>query len=151
MHDHSGLSLPHLEPRGGALVIEGFGVKITVERGQLHTEDGYGAARRRARFPRAGSGIERLIVIGSEGFIALRVARWCKETGIVLVQLNRHGDSLMSSDLPPPNEPTLRRAQAVAATPPLGVEVSRTLLSRKLVGEGQALGLIGASDREAAR
>lgn len=46
------------------IVLSGYGISITVERGHLSVEDGVGNERRTARFSRANSGIKRVVVLG---------------------------------------------------------------------------------------
>jgi hypothetical protein len=62
-------------PRHGALTVAGYGIRIFVEQGHLTIEDGIGADRRRARLPRVGHGLRRLVVIGSDGFVSLAALR----------------------------------------------------------------------------
>ena len=69
---------PHLgiTPRHGVVTLFGYGIQVRVDRGHLILEDGIGADRRYARFPRVGHGLQRLIVIGADGMVSLAALRW---------------------------------------------------------------------------
>jgi hypothetical protein len=48
-----------LQPRHGIVTLFGYGITVRVNRGHLLVEDGIGADRRLARFPRVGHGLKR--------------------------------------------------------------------------------------------
>ena len=60
-----------LTPGHGVVTLFGYGIQVRVDRGHLLVEDGIGADRHRARLPRVGHGLKRLVVIGSDGVISL--------------------------------------------------------------------------------
>ena len=64
-----------LAPRRGVVTLFGYGITVRVDRGHLILEDGIGAARRQARFPRVGHGLQRLVVIGADGMVSLAALR----------------------------------------------------------------------------
>ena len=68
--------------QSGVLVLDGYGVRIRVERGRLAVADGIGRHRREGQFPRAGSGLRRLVVLGHTGFVTFDALRWLADTGV---------------------------------------------------------------------
>jgi CRISP-associated protein Cas1 len=134
-----------LRPRGEVVVVDGFGVSVRVERGQLLISDGAGRERRQRRFGRATSEIQRLVVIGGSGTVSLDAIRWLADTGAALVCVDRDG-SVLCSSLTGRADAKLRRAQALAPYNQTGVAVARALLQPKLEGQLRLLArLPGAS------
>ncbi|MFY9663240.1 MAG: hypothetical protein WCB01_08235 [Candidatus Cybelea sp.] len=73
---------PPLQVRAGVLVVDGYGIALRVERrGKLRVEDGIGRQRRSIVLDRAGSGLERLVLIGHEGFVSLASLAWLRGIG----------------------------------------------------------------------
>jgi CRISPR-associated endonuclease Cas1 len=133
-------SVPLRRPlrRGNVCVADGYGIKIHVHRGQLVVEDGLGRNRRRRIYARATHRISRLVVIGKQGFITLEAIHWLSDLGISLLQLDRDGRILASSNSRS-GDARLRRLQAAAATTAVGVELTRWLLAEKLARQASVL------------
>ena len=74
-------------PRHGVLTLFGFGIRVYVERGHLTIEDGIGAERRKARFPRVGHSVRRLVMIGSDGMVSLSALRWLADQDAAFIML----------------------------------------------------------------
>src|SRR5262249_22326249 len=119
---------------GNVCVVEGFGVRVHVHRGQLVVEDGYGRDRRKRVFSRPLHGLARLVVLGHEGLVTFEAIRWLTDLGIPYQQIDRDGRVLLVS-VPTPDDARLRRAQALAIWNPTGLEVARMLLREKLAGQ----------------
>lgn len=128
-----------LTPRNGVLILYGFGVRVSVERGALITEDGIGTRRRKGQFYRATSGIERLVIIGHSGTISLDALRWLNDIGAAFVQLDSDGDVIIASTSRELNDARLRRSQAFAATNRIGLEIVQDLLRAKLEAQRDVL------------
>jgi CRISPR-associated endonuclease Cas1 len=122
----------------------GYGIRIRVNRGHLIVEDGIGADRRVARFNRATSGLCRLVVVASTGYVSFEALRWLADTGSAFIHLNHAGRIVATSHAGGGDHPALRRAQAVAASRPVGVEICRRLLAAKLDGQRDVAGLLDA-------
>src|SRR5262245_5445589 len=103
-----------LVPRSGVLTLFGYGINVRLDRGHLVVEDGIGSQRRRARWPRVGHGLRRLIVIGSDGMVSLAAIRWLADQKAAFVMLNRNGSVLVATGPTGPRDARLRRAQALA-------------------------------------
>ncbi len=97
------------------LVVDGFGVSLSVTRGQLLLRDGLGRHRRERRLPRAQRTVRRIVILGHTGQISLEAVRWCADTGITLLQVDTEGPMLLSAGAAGPDDARLRRAQAAAA------------------------------------
>ena len=124
---------------GGALTLSGYGIRVAVERGHLHIEDGIGAQRRQARFSRASAGFNRLVIIGHSGIVTLEALRWLHDIGAAFVQIDHDGELISCTSPPGLNEARLRRAQAMAISTGLDLEIARDLIQRKLHGQMQVL------------
>jgi hypothetical protein len=78
-------------PLGRGVTLFGYGTRVRVERGHLILEDGIGTDRRYARFARVGHGLERLVVIGSDGMVSFAALRWRADQEAAFVMLERDG------------------------------------------------------------
>jgi len=131
--------LPSLAPRQGVLVVDGYGVKVYTRSGRLVVSDGIGRQRRDAAFHRATCKLRRLVILGHEGFVTLEAVRWLADVGASVVHLDRNGRLLQTSALSGNDDPRLRRAQALAASSPIGIEIARHLLREKIAGQERVL------------
>lgn len=122
-------------PDASVCVVDGYGLHVAVDRGHLLVRDGIGPDRRERRYSRAGHGLRRIVVIGHAGSVTLEAHRWIADANIGYLHLTTSGRVLTTSGLRGRDDPALRRAQALAATNPIGVEITRYLLGRKLDGQ----------------
>src|SRR5258708_672336 len=123
----------------GVLVLDGFGVQLRVEHGRLQVSDGIGRKRRSGEFQRAGSGLRRLVVLGSSGTVSFAALRWLADTGVGFSQLDLDGRLLAGSGALGRDDPRLRRAQAGAIDTPTRDDVARRLLPEKITGQAETL------------
>ena len=123
--------------RHGVLTLFGYGITVHVERGHLIVKDGIGADRRQARLPRVGHGLRRLIVVGCDGFISLAALRWLADQDAAFVMLERDGSVLATTGPIHPMDARLRRAQSLAGTNGVALEISKELIRKKLAAQGQ--------------
>lgn len=105
-------------PRHGVITLFGYGIRVQVDRGHLAIEDGIGPDRRRARIPRVGHGLRRLVVIGADGMVSLAALRWLADQDAAFVMLNRDGTVLATTGPVRPSDARLRRAQAYSSGAP---------------------------------
>jgi CRISPR-associated endonuclease Cas1 len=126
-----------IAPRRGVVTLVGYGIQARVDRGHLLIEDGIGAARRHARFPRVGHGIRRLVVIGSEGMVSLAALRWLADQDVAFSLLERDGKVLAVTGPVRSSDAKLRRAQALAHSSGAALRITGELISRKLAGQEQ--------------
>jgi CRISPR-associated endonuclease Cas1 len=144
--DYGQSPLP-LRRRGNVCVVQGYGVRVAVDRGQLAVSDGAGRHRIDRRYGRASHGLARVVILGSAGSVSLEALRWIADLGIGFVHLDRDGRALTQSAQLGVDDPRLRRAQALAAGSEIGITISRVLLERKLRGQLDVLDeLAGIAD-----
>ena len=104
---------------------------MRVERGHLILEDGIGAHHKR-RFPRVGHGINRVVVIGSDGIVSLSALRWLADQDASFVMLDRDGSVLTTTGPVRPTDARLRRAQALAHQSGAALQIVRELIGKKV-------------------
>ena len=139
MRDYVSATFADSACRHGVCVVDGYGVRVRVNRRHLVVSDGIGRHRRERVFTKAFPGIKRLMVIGHEGFLTLDALRWLSDAGVAFLQLDRDGALLASSDGYGLNDARLRRALALAPSSRSGLEIARYLLSVKLAGQARVL------------
>lgn len=122
-------------PHHGALFIYGFGCRLRVAAGHLLADWGIADERYTTRIPRAGGGLERLVIIGASGYVTFSLMRWCRDLGVSLILLERNGSliNIVSPGRAP--DAALRRAQCMAALNGKDLLISRELIRRKLAGQ----------------
>ena len=130
---------PDITPPRGELVLSGYGLEVGVWRGRLRIADGAGRQRRSAIIHRAAGGLRRLIILGHSGVITLEAIRWLADVGVGYVQIDGDGRVLAAFGPHGVDQPALRRAQALAPTNDIGLNVTRTLLHRKISGQNRSL------------
>ena len=142
-------TMPTAAPHNGVLLLTGYGVRVTVERGHLSIEDGVGTDRRRARFSRADRKLRRLVVLGHAGTISFDALRWLSDVGAGFTQIDSDGRVIVAAGPTGLQDARLRRAQAQAFENGQGLAIARELAREKL--EGQRMVLDRLPDAEAAR
>ena len=125
-------AMPTAEPRNGVLLLSGYGVRVAVERSHLTVEDGVGADRRAARFPRATRDLRRLVVLGHSGTVSFDALRWLSDVGAGFVQLDNDGRVIVAAGPTGLQDARLRRAQAQAFENGVGPAIARELAREKL-------------------
>ncbi|MFE3653387.1 CRISPR-associated endonuclease Cas1 [Streptomyces sp. NPDC059152] len=120
---------------GPTLIVEGFGAKLAVERGQLVVHDGFGPHRRTNKLSRIERRVERIIITAVDGYVTIDAMRWCKNVGISVVMLDPAGDVIMTSPADTYYEGRLHRAQAQGNT-----EAVRYIMDRKITGQYEVSG-----------
>ncbi len=130
---------------GHVVVVDGYGVRVHVNRGHLIIEDGIGVHRRQRRYSRAGRALRRLVILADTGTVTLDAIRWCADLGVAVIHIDRNARLLSVSGDSGINDPRLRRAQAAAAASPVGLEVTQALLGSKLDGQAAVAEQLGAA------
>lgn len=116
-------------------VIDGYGVKVTVQYGHLEIHDGIGAHRRIRKYPKALHGLKRVVLIGHTGHITLEALYWLHNSGIPLHHIDHDGTPLYGSSAFGHEDARLRRAQALAYNSDAGLAITKNLLAAKLSGQ----------------
>lgn len=130
-------TLPHSRVirNSGVFVLNGYGIRVQVNAGHLLLHDGVADERRTIRLPRVNSGLKRLVLIGSDGFITLEALRWISDVGAAFVMLDRRGKVLAVTGPVAPSDAKLRRAQSLAVGNGTALKISKELISQKLAGQ----------------
>jgi CRISPR-associated endonuclease Cas1 len=118
----------------GIITAHGYGLKVRVENRHLTVEDGFGRQRRTRRYHRTNK-LRRLVLIGRSGYVTLDALRWLHDTGAAFVHLDTNGELIACSVASGPDLAGLRRAEALAADGPAGLEIARTVLTAKVDGQ----------------
>jgi CRISPR-associated endonuclease Cas1 len=121
-----------ITPKHGVVTVYGYGIAVRVDRGHLSIQDGIGADRRKARFPRVGHGLRRLVVIGSDGMVSLAALRWLADQDAAFVMLDRMGSVIATTGPVRSSDARLRRAQAMAHQSGAALQIARDLIGQKL-------------------
>jgi CRISPR-associated endonuclease Cas1 len=127
----------------GVVVVDGFGIRLAVERNHLVLSDGIGRRRREGRYPRAGSGLRRVVVIGATGSVSFAALQFLHDTGIGYTQFDPAGELIAASGDLGRDEPRLRRLQSAAIDTPVGDDIARWLIERKISGQIDTLAELG--------
>jgi CRISPR-associated endonuclease Cas1 len=122
-------------PRHGVITLFGYGIRVQVDRGHLAIEDGIGPDRRRARIPRVGHGLRRLVVIGADGMVSLAALRWLADQDAAFVMLDRIGKVLATTGPVRPSDARLRRAQSLAHDSGIALKIATELIRQKLIAQ----------------
>lgn len=120
------------------LVVAGYGVCISIQRGHLAIEDGIGGDRRTRRVPRV-SGLKRVVVLGHAGTVSLEALRWIRDVGATFIQIDADASLVAVGTPPMVDDVRVRRGQAFAFGNHTGVEIARALLLAKVNGQGDVL------------
>lgn len=123
----------------GIVVADGMALRLYVKSGGLVVEDGLGEHRRTRRFDRATHGISRLVVLGTTGSVSLDALNWCRRLGVGVVMLAPDGSPVLSSTPRMTDDARLRRVLARAPDEPIGLDLARWLLTRKLNAQAKLL------------
>ena len=123
--------------RNGIVTLCGYGLTVSVEHGRLAVSDGLGSHRRASHFSKATCGIERLVILGHSGTLSLEAVRWLHDIHAAVVQIDADGNLLFASSLLKERFGRLRRAQALASSSRIGVEIVNYLLTKKLTGQAE--------------
>jgi CRISPR-associated endonuclease Cas1 len=123
----------------GVLVADGAGLRIATDRGALIVEDGVGESRRARRFEKATHGLNRIVVLGGSGSVSIESLHWCRRLGISVVVLAPDGSAALASTPRYNDDARLRRIQGGAPDLPVGLDVARQLIGRKLLGQADLL------------
>ena len=126
-----------LTPRHGVVTLFGYGISVCVDRGHLVCKDGICTDRREMRLPRVGHGLRRLVVIGADGLVSLAAFRWLADQDSAFVLLERDGSVLATTGPVRPTDARLRRAQSLASTNGMALEISKELIRQKLTAQEQ--------------
>jgi CRISPR-associated endonuclease Cas1 len=123
------------DPAGPSVaVVLGEGVRVRVYNGQLQVGDGLGWNRRVRNWPKAGSGLRRLVVGAQSGMITLDAIAWCQALGVAIVVVDQDGEVVLSPGSYGHDDARLRRVQGTASDE-LAVSIAIGLIGAKILGQ----------------
>ena len=128
--------------RDGVLVVSGNRIAIRVDNGMLAIS----SDEKQASFSRAACPLRSIVVTRDEGYVSFAAIHWLHDTGVSLVHFDYRGMPLLATARNHVDLPKLRRAQALAASAPLGTAIARELLTRKIEGQAQVLAAMGRAE-----
>jgi CRISPR-associated endonuclease Cas1 len=127
--------------RSGIVLAEGYGLRLYVHRGVLRIEDADGPNGRRAELIRSTSRGMRIILLGRAGTISVEALRWMADAGVGFALIDAAAGRIVgASDAIGTDSPRLRRLQALVVDEPVGLEIAKSLIRRKLTGQLAILG-----------
>lgn len=123
------------------VVVEGYGVDISVIHGHLVVKDGFASegTLREIYFPRGHCDVKRIVVRAPAGNVSIAALDWCNRMGLPIAFVG--SDSRLVNCLIPdaPHDGPVKRAQAICAVTDDGARLVRWLLARKFESEARAL------------
>jgi CRISPR-associated protein Cas1 len=145
--------------KNGVLTLSGNSASIRVDGGALVVSDGprpiapdhrgsappIGQRMVTHRFRRADCPINRIVVTRPDGFITFAAIKWLYGVGASLLQLDWDGTVLLATAPAGADQPTLRRAQALAAENGAGHAITQEILRAKLNGQAAIARLLGSA------
>ncbi len=117
-------------------VVDGVGANLSTEAGRLIVRDGIGRSRRTRAYTRATHQLARVVVLARSGSLTIDAVRWLDGAGVGWVVIDtKSQEVLLASSHTSVDEPRLRRAQALALSTEVGMEVAQRLIHHKLIGQ----------------
>lgn len=137
--------------KNGIVVVSGTGPAIRVNGNRLVIRDGPQETPplclTRAEASRK---LRHIIVCGhAGGFVTFDALRWLRDTGVAFSQLDYNGAVVIASGPRGPDQPALRRAQALVCSgviPQAAVVIAREILRVKLQGQAEVARLLGSAE-----
>jgi hypothetical protein len=124
----------------GVLVLNGYGTSLRVKRGMLSVRTVIDGRAVEGLIPKVSEPrLRRLVIIGRGGYVTFDVFAWLDGIGASYVHLASDGHELSTSSFPGPDQPALRRAQAMATSNGTDLAVARYLLGLKVAGQRDVL------------
>jgi CRISPR/Cas system-associated endonuclease Cas1 len=141
--------------KNGIVVVSGTGPAIRVDDNRLVIRDGpEETPPLRLTRAEASRKLRHIIVCGQAGgFVTFDALRWLRDTGVAFSQLDWNGAVVIASGSRGPDQPDLRRAQALVcsgAVPMAADAIACEILRIKLTGQAEVSGLLGFADASAA-
>src|SRR5712671_5982513 len=140
--------------KNGVVVVSGTGPAIRVDGNRLVIRDGPQETPplflTRAEASRM---LRHVVVCGhAGGFVTFDALRWLRDTGVAFSQLDWDGAVIVASGPRGPDQPALRRAQALVSSgvmPKAAVAIAREILRVKLHGQAEIAKFVGSPDARA--
>lgn len=140
--------------KNGIVVVSGTGPAIRVDGNRLVIRDGPEATLPlRLTRAEASRKLRDIIVCGqARGFVTFDALHWLRDTGVAFSQLDWNGAIVIASGPRGPDQPDLRRAQALVCSgvvPRAADTITCEILRIKLCGQAEVAGTLGFADASA--
>jgi CRISPR-associated endonuclease Cas1 len=141
--------------KNGVVVVSGTGPAIRIDGNRLLIRDGpQETPPLRLTRAEASRRLRHIVVCGhAGGFVTFDALRWLRDTGVAFSQLDWDGAVIIASGPRGPDQPALRRAQALVCSgvmPTAAVAIAREILRVKLRGQADVARFMGSTDASAA-
>src|SRR5438105_7515736 len=133
------------------VVVSGTGPAIRVDGNRLVIRDGpQDTPPLLLTRAEASRKLRHALVCGhSGGFVTFDALRWLRDTGVAFSQIDWDGSVIIASSPRGPDQPALRRAQALVCSgviPNAAVAIAREILRVKLQGQAEVARLLGSAE-----
>ncbi len=140
--------------KNGVVVVSGTGPAIRVADNRLIIRDGpQETPPLTLTRAEASRKLRHIVVCGhAGGFVTFDALRWLRDTGVAFSQLDWDGKVIIASGPRGPDQPALRRAQALVCSGVMSgtaVAIAREILRVKLRGQAEVARLLGSVDASA--
>src|SRR5438874_1286521 len=137
--------------KNGIVVVSGTGPAIRVDGNRLFIRDGpQETSPLRLTRAEASRKLRHIIVCGhAGGFVTFDALRWLRDTSVAFSQLDYNGAVIIASGPRGPDQPALRRAQALVCSgviPQAAVGIACEILRVKLRGQAEVARLLGSAE-----
>ncbi len=123
------------DPAGlSVAVVLGEGIRVSIYNGHLQIADGLGWNRRVRSWPKAGSGLRRLVIGAQSGMVTLDAIAWCQTLGVAIVVVDQEGEVVLSPGSYGNDDARLRRVQGTASEE-LVTSIANGLIGSKILGQ----------------
>jgi hypothetical protein len=141
--------------KNGIVVVSGTGPAIRVDGNRLVIRDGPRETRPLSlTLAEASRKLRHIIVCGQAGgFVTFDALRWLRDTSVAFSQLDWDGRIVITSGPRGPDQPDLRRAQALVCSgvmPKAADAIAGEILRVKLRGQAEVAGVLGFANEGAA-
>ena len=125
------------------VIVHGYGIQVKMQHGHLVIRDGIGKHHRERKYPQADRTLRRIIITGPDGYLTLDALQYCRDHGITVTMVNPDGELVSDyASATDRHDARLIRRQCMASmedSSPVGIEITRELLSCKVNGQGDVL------------
>src|SRR3954470_4358704 len=137
--------------KNGVVVVSGTGPAMRVDSNRLVIRDGpHETPPLCLTRAEASRKLRHIVVCGhAGGFVTFDALRWLRDTGVAFSQIDYNGAVIIASGPRGPDQPALRRAQALVCSgviPQAAVSIACELLRVKLRGQAEVARLLGSAD-----
>jgi CRISPR-associated endonuclease Cas1 len=124
----------------GVMVLSGDRVAVHVEKDMLKiTSDGCEVS-----YPRGDCPLRSIVVSRDRGYVSFAAVHWLYDRKVSLSQVGLTGEPILTTTPASIDRPRTRRAQAMAASAPIGNALTRELLIAKVRGQATVLRMMEA-------